>query len=321
MIAQTGIIESAPSIPLSDALERWRVEARIGAFDTGRYRCRYFVWGRGQPLIFIHGLADRARCFVPVIAPLTDSFRCIAYEMPNGDGDGAKLGGVRHVDLVSDLFALLDHLKCGQSCLYGASFGGTIALAALNASPKRFLRAAIQSSFAHRKLAPMERAMASLARYWPGQMGELPLARAMQRRADALAFVSSTPEVWAFQRANSATTPVRAFAHRALLIANLDLRPLLPSLAHPIMLLEGDQDTVVGRSCTDELANGLPHADRLEFADCGHYAQYTHAAAVAETLRRFLLPPCGLTTTDSPGPTCQSMQVADSTCRDHPHVQ
>jgi pimeloyl-ACP methyl ester carboxylesterase len=321
MIDQTGVIESAPAIPLAEALERWQVEARVGTFDTDRYRCRYFVWGRGQPLVFIHGLADRARCFVPVIAPLTDSFRCIAYEMPNGDGDGAKLGGIRHVDLVADLFALLDHLKCGQACLYGASFGGTIALAALHTSPKRFLRAAIQSSFAHRKLAPMERAMASLARYWPGRMGELPLARMMQRRADAPAFASSAPGVWAFQRANSATTPVRAFAHRALLIANLDLRPQLAAITHPIMLLEGESDSIVGRSCTDELANGLPHADRLEFADCGHYAQYTHAAAVAETLRRFLLPPCGLTSNDSPGSGCQSQQAVDSACRDHPHAK
>ncbi len=318
MIDQTGIIESASAIPLDEALARWRVEARVGVFNTGRYRCRYFVWGRGQPLLFIHGLADRARSFVPVIAHLTESFQCIAYEMPNGEGDRAKLGGIRHADLIADLFALLDHLKCGQTCLYGASFGGTIALAALHAAPKRFLRAAIQSSFAYRKLAPMERAMASLARYWPGRMGDLPLARAMQRRADAPAFESAPSEIWAFQRANSAATPVRAFAHRALLVAHLDLRPMLPSITHPIMLLEGDRDTVVGRSCTDVLAAGLPHADRLEFTECGHYAQYTHSAAVAETLRRFLLPPCGLSSTNGSASACQATPSADSMCRDHP---
>jgi pimeloyl-ACP methyl ester carboxylesterase len=295
MIDQTGVIESAKAIPLADALERWRREARVGEIDTGRYRCRYYVLGRGQPLVFIHGLADQARCFVPVIAHLTDSFRCIAYEMPNGAGDGAKLGSLGHSDLVADVFALMDELKCGQSCLYGASFGGTIALAALHAAPKRFLRAVIQSSFAHRRLAPMERAMASLARYWPGRMGGLPLGRAMQRRADAPAFAAAPEEIWNFQRANSAETPVRAFAHRVMMIADLDLRPILPAITHPVMLLEGDRDSVVGRSCTDELASGLPHADRLEFADCGHYAQYTHAAPVAEALRRFLLPPCGLT--------------------------
>ena len=295
MIAQTGIIESATAIPLADALERWRVEARVGVFDTGRYRCRYFVWGRGQPLVFIHGLGDRARSFVPVIAHLTESFRCIAYELPNGDGDGARLGGIRHADLVADLFALLDHLHCGQTCLCGASFGGTIALAALHASPRRFLRAAIQSSFAYRRLAPMERAMANLARYWRGRFSGVPLVRKLQDRTDAPAFAYAPRDVWSFQQANSAATPVRAFAHRVLMIDELDLRPILPTITHPIMLLEGDSDTVVGRSCTDELANGLPHADRLEFANCGHYAQYTHAAAVAETLRRFLLPPCGLT--------------------------
>jgi pimeloyl-ACP methyl ester carboxylesterase len=294
MIAQTGIIESAPAIPLVEGLTRWRREAQVGEFDTGRYRCRYYVWGRGQPLILIHGLSDQARSFVPLVAHLTESFRCVAYELPNGAGDGAHLGRIRHADLVTDLFALLSELKIAQACLYGASFGGTVALAALAARPRRFLRAAMQSSFAHRRLAPAERLLAYLARWWPGRMGELRINRAMQRRADAPAFAAAPPEMWDFQRANTAATPIRAFAQRALMVSRLDLRPILPAIPHPVLLINGDRESSVVQACVAELAERLPHADRLEFTDCGHYAQYTHAAALAEALRRFLLPPCGL---------------------------
>jgi 3-oxoadipate enol-lactonase len=295
MNVQTGVIEAAPTIPLDEALARWRREAEAGVCDTGRYRCRFFAWGRGQPLLFIHGMSDRARSFVPLSAHLTDYFRCIAYDLPTGYRDGAKLRRISHADLVRDVFALLDQLKVGQACLYGASFGGTIALAALHAEPKRFLRAALQSSFARRKLAPAERAIASLARYWPGRMRDLPLRRRHQQKVDAPAFAAAPPETWAFQKANTATMPIKAFAHRALLISRLDLRPLLPSIQHPIMLLSGDRDSIISQGCIEQLADGLPHADRLEFHNCGHYAQYTHAAGVAEALRRFLLPPCGLT--------------------------
>jgi pimeloyl-ACP methyl ester carboxylesterase len=97
------------------------------------------------------------------------------------------------------------------------------------------------------------------------------------------------------KRSNSASTPIAAFAHRAMMIASLDLRPILPTVRHPILLLTGERDTAANRRASAELADDLPHADRLEFADCGHFAQYTHAPAVAEALRRFLLPPCGLT--------------------------
>lgn len=291
---QDGYIESATAIPLKEALFYWRREAVVGEHDTGRYRCRYFVWGRGQPLLFVHGLSDQARSFVPLIAHLTNTFRCIAYELPSGDGDGARFDHLNHADLVSHAISLLDELSVGQACLYGASFGGLVVLGALRSQPKRFLRAAIQSGFARRKLAPAERTVSSLARYWPGRMTDLPLRNWLQWKADGAAFAAAPPGVWDFQRANTAGLPIRAFAHRVRIVAETDLRPTLSSITHPILLLGGDCDSTLARGATDELAAGLPHADRLEFADCGHHAQYTHAAGVAAALERFLLPPCGL---------------------------
>ena len=292
---QTGYIEAAKAIPLEEALFYWQREATVGECDTGRYRARYFVWGRGLPVVFVHGLSDQARSFVPLMAHLTSAFRCIAYELPTGDGDGAKLGQYHHSNLIDDLFALLDHLNVRQACLYGASFGGTIVLGALHVQPKRFLRAAIQSGFARRTLAPAERVVANLARSWRGRMADLPFRNALQKKADGPAFAAAPPNVWKFQRANTAVLPIRAFAQRVRMIDGLDLRPLLPAIAHPVMLLTGDRDSTIAQAAVDELAAGLPHADRLEFSDCGHHAQYTHASGVAEALRRFLLPPCGLT--------------------------
>jgi len=293
-VIQTGVIGATRAIPLSEALAAWRRDARGGVCDTGRYRGRFFVWGRGQPLLLIHGLSDQARSFVPVIAHLTDSFRCIAYELPTGDGDGAKLDQLSHVDLVADVFALFDHLDVGQACLFGASFGGMIVLGALQAQPRRFLRAAIQSGFARRRLAPMERIVVNLARYWPGRMNDLPLRNMFQKHADGPAFAAAPPGVWEFQRVNTAETPIKAFAQRVRIIDRTDLRPILSTIMQPILSITGDRDSVVAQHCSEELAEGLPHADRLEFSNCGHYAQYTHAAGVAEALRRFLLPPCGL---------------------------
>src|SRR5258706_9643065 len=88
---QEGYIQSAKAIPLEEALFYWQREAVVGEYDTGRYRCRFFVWGRGQPLLFVHGVSDRARSFVPLIAHLTNFFRCIAYELPTAGGDGVNL--------------------------------------------------------------------------------------------------------------------------------------------------------------------------------------------------------------------------------------
>src|SRR5438552_921566 len=127
---ETGILESAGPVPLADALARWRREAHFGVCDTGRYRPRYFAWGRRQ----------------------------------------------------------------------------------------------------------------------------LPLFAALQRKADGPAFEHVPAEVWDFQRANTAPTPLRAFARRALMVAENDLRPLLPAIRHPVLLIAGDRDAVVSRASADELA-------------------------------------------------------------------
>src|SRR5262249_47358479 len=117
-------VASAPApIALAEALARFRQEAVTGVCDTGRYRCPYWVWGTGPAFLFIPGLSDDARSFVLLVSPLAPHFRCIAYALPAGRGDGARWGRYRHADLVADALTLLDHLQVRQSYVLGSSFG------------------------------------------------------------------------------------------------------------------------------------------------------------------------------------------------------
>ena len=47
--------QCAKRLKLGDCLERRRRDAQFGECDTGRYRCRYVVWGRGPTLVLIPG--------------------------------------------------------------------------------------------------------------------------------------------------------------------------------------------------------------------------------------------------------------------------
>src|SRR5262245_29561855 len=96
---------------LGDTLLRSEREAHSGASDTSRYRCPYFSLGAGPPIVFIPGLADNSRSFILPASLLAEQFRCIAYDLPAGRVDGARLRRYRHDDLVADLFALIDHLN------------------------------------------------------------------------------------------------------------------------------------------------------------------------------------------------------------------
>src|SRR5271166_3483489 len=143
-----------PTVPepivLEQVLDRFRREAVPGTCDTGRYRMRYFSWGEGPPLIFIHGVSDSADGFVQPISRLAAHFRCIAFDQAGMKGDGARIGRYRHEDLVNDLLALFDHLNLPRAYLVASSFGSTIALMAMRGRPDRIPRAVLQGGLAVR---------------------------------------------------------------------------------------------------------------------------------------------------------------------------
>jgi pimeloyl-ACP methyl ester carboxylesterase len=283
-------IETPPAPSLTAALACWQREARRGVRNTGQYRMPFFVWGNGPPIVFIHGLADSSRAFIPVMASLRREFTCIGYDLPAGGADGARLGAYRHRHLVADLVDLLDHLGIRQSHLFGSSFGSTIVLAALHAFPDRTMRAVLQGGFAYRKLARWERLLCGFARYWPGPLATLPLRALLDHPVDRRVF-HDLPEEFKFHRANTDALPKSAVARRGLMIRNIDLRRKLPAIRQPVLLICGDCDAIVTAECEEPLLKSLPNVARVELSSCGHYPQYTHAPLVAEVVRQFLAAP------------------------------
>jgi pimeloyl-ACP methyl ester carboxylesterase len=278
-------------LSLGPALERFRREALWGACDTGRYRCPYVLWGRGPALVFIPGLCDDPWSFLLPMSRLCERFCCIAYAMPTGTGDGARLDSYRHADLVSDLFALLDHMGLERTYLLGTSFGATVALSAAHEAPERFPRLLLQGGFARRPLAWAEVLLASWARWWPGKLEHLPLRRLVLTHALELSFAQRDPEVWQYYLEHDGAQRIAAVAHRARWLHQLDLRPILSEIRQPVLLICGDRDPLVSKACEEDLLRGLPHAARAEIEHCGHLPQYTHPEVLCEVVERFLMPP------------------------------
>ncbi len=282
---------SLPPIELNDALTRFEREAVRGTCDTGRYRMPYFVWGEGPPLAFVHGLSDSSRSFLLPMSRLAGPFRCIGYDLPAGRGDGARLRRYRHDDLVADLFALLDHLGVQRSYVLGSSLGATIVLSALHRVPARLPRAILQGALAYRPLRRAERALVWLGRWLPGRMGRVPLREKVLRKTQQPLFAHRPSDVWPYFLDVTGRPPIAAVARQALWLHQLDLRPILPAIRQPVLLVCGDHDNVVPQRFTDVLLTGLPNAGRVILEGCGHMPSYTHPELYAEVIRRFLTPP------------------------------
>jgi pimeloyl-ACP methyl ester carboxylesterase len=286
-----GTCPTPTSISLKEILDRFNREASHGIHNTGRYRCPYFVWGQGPPLVFIHGLADCSRSFLPVMVHLAKHFRCIGYELPKGRGDGAWLWRHRHANLVSDLFSLLDHLGLPQAYVYGSSFGSTIALAAAHARPKALPRVVLQGGFARRPLGRGELLLARLGRWLPGLMRQLPYREPIMRRGHFGPFAHKPAEMWAYCMDCTGTCPVSAAGYQGLLLNRVDLRPILPQITQPVLMICGDKDPLIGPAHEEVLLKGLPNVGRITIDDCGHTPTFTHPDLVAALVKDFLTPP------------------------------
>jgi pimeloyl-ACP methyl ester carboxylesterase len=282
-------VRTAP-IHLEEALQSFAKDAVRRVCNTGRYRMPYYTWGSGPPLVFIHGVSDSSRSFIQVIARLSAHFRCIAYDLPTGRGDGALPQHYRHAHLVADLLALLDHLGLERSYLFASSFGSLVGLAAQHRRPARFPRAVVQSGLAWRPLKPVERRLAQIMRLFRGPTSQLPLREKMLRKRNFAGFAERSPAVWRFFLDTTGRTPIKAFAHQLLLLDDVDLRPLLGEICQPVLMICGDRDPIVGRAEEEVLFRGLPNVGRVVLEGCGHLPAYTHPEVLAEVTRQFLTP-------------------------------
>lgn len=87
------------------------------------------VWGRGQPLVLLHGASGSWTHWIRNVVPLADQFRVLAPDMP-GFGDSTAAPASHTADALADLVAhALDAIVPGPEPfdLAGFSFGGIIA--------------------------------------------------------------------------------------------------------------------------------------------------------------------------------------------------
>jgi pimeloyl-ACP methyl ester carboxylesterase len=96
--------------------------------------------------------------------------------------------------------------------------------------------------------------------------------------------------VWKYFLELTGRAPIRTLGYRARWLDQVDLRPLLPEMHQPVLLVCGERDPLIGRSHAETLLQDLPNAGRVLIEGCGHTPSYTHPEVLAEVVRQFLTP-------------------------------
>lgn len=258
-----------------------------------RTRCRdvdvaWFEWGRGAPLVLVHGLADDHRAWRKVLPWLAFERSVIAYDLRGhgqttlGEADGtlAQLGG--------DLVALLDAIEVERADLVGFSLGGTIVMRAAIDYPGRVRRLlpVATSSRVGRAAAPWYRERAALADQGAERLHPVLEQDTREQLAGA---PDELPAHWSI-RAQSTADP-RGFANACRAMARLGDEPLDPELgriAAPTLVIAADGDSLCPPRAAEIIASGIPGAGTCVLAGSGHQVELERPRELSTAILEFL---------------------------------
>lgn len=278
--------ESACPPPLAwqEVLREFHRQADTWCLDRPNGRILGRTIGSGPSLYFLNGFSGTHELYALLVWLLRDEYRCVLcdYTVPRFPRR-ATLD-----DLAGDLLAVAD--ACGDRAfsLFASSFGGLVAFEAMRREPKRIDRAIVQGGFAHRTLSRSERLLTAALRFLPGTLRRLPLREFMQLQNHRRWFPPFDTTRWQFFLDNTGKIRLGELAQRAAIVRDSDLRPALPQIEQPLLLVRSEGDGQILEACHRILAERLPGAVVESLNDTGQIPFLTHPHRLAKLIRAFL---------------------------------
>lgn len=116
--------------------------------DANGVKLHYEIFGEGEPIVFIHGVAITSRVWEYQKAYVSQTHKMIVYDL-RGSGKSEKTPWLRHTAelLAEDLKGLLDFLGIERTHIVGLSMGAAVAMKFAISYPQRVGRLVLSGAF------------------------------------------------------------------------------------------------------------------------------------------------------------------------------
>jgi pimeloyl-ACP methyl ester carboxylesterase len=253
--------------------------------ETSRGKISYREAGTGPALVLLHGLNGNSKSWPFQYGGLASDFRVIAWDAP-GYGESDLVAPVVAA-YAAQLAHLLDHLSLDRVSVLGHSMGGVVAGAFCGLYPDRAGRLVLSCTHWGNAVPPD----APLASKYAKRLADLnELSPADYGRARAIRMLPKSADEAVVARVASIAMDTRADGLLAAgqMVEKADNRPLLSTLTLPVLIIAGEQDTVVAPERSFAMRKHIAAASCVTLPGVGHAPYLEAPAAFNETVRRFL---------------------------------
>lgn len=254
--------------------------------QVGGVEVAYERAGSGPLVVLVHGAALDSRSWRPQLAGLADEFTVVAWDGPGGGRSSAVPAGFSLADFADALAGLLAHLGLGPAHVGGLSWGGTVVLECYRRHPELFASLIMVDTYA-------------------GWKGSLPEGEVRARvdgvqamlAAPAGDFDPTLPGLFAREPLAEVRAAMQAMADDVLpgtlalelgLMAEADLRDVLPRVEVPTLLVWGELDERSPLSVAHAFAAAIPDAELVVIEGAGHMSPLEEPEQVNAAIRAFV---------------------------------
>ncbi|MBU2611020.1 MAG: alpha/beta hydrolase [Chloroflexi bacterium] len=246
----------------------------------------YEVFGRGQPVILLHGWLGSWGLWQETMSHLGQGYRTDALDFWGFGESGKKRESYAIQDFVSLVDQFMHLLGIQRAPLVGHSMGGTVALLLAIQHPGRVSRVVVVGSpivgsalAPALKLAGRRRVAAILFKQmWAFRLGMRIVS----------SFICRDARFAEMMARDLSCITLESFLFSIASLHRTDLRPRLPQIQVPVLGMFGKRDNIVHPMQWQPLKEGIPQARIERFPQAGHFIMLDEPVAFMHKLKEFL---------------------------------
>jgi pimeloyl-ACP methyl ester carboxylesterase len=258
----------------------------VSSITTEQGIVHYEVFGRGRPVILLHGYLGSWGLWHETMNYLSQYYRTYALDFWGFGESDTKRDTYVVQDFVRMVDQFMEQLGIVQAPLVGHSMGGTVSLSVAVQFPQRVRKVVVIGSpivgnslsiilklFGRRPIG-----FIVYHNLWAFKLSYHILAR----------FYSKDPRWPEIMDRDVSQTTLEAFFLSIASLRRTDLRSQLDQVKVPVMGMYGDKDIIVHPKQWKPLLAGVPQARIERFHQAGHFIMLDEPSRFTETLRNFL---------------------------------